>query len=73
MRPLVGALLVVALLVVASAWGCGGAPSKPSSTPEGPPNTGLPIAQRTQDVVDRQNQRTAQLEQQSGSGHPVGP
>ena len=66
-------ILVCALLVVASTSGCAGSASKPSSTPEGPPNTGLPVAKRAQDVVDQQNQRTAQLEQQSGAGHPAGP
>jgi hypothetical protein len=52
--------------LAAGATACGGG-SKPSTTPEGPPNTGLPIAQHAQDVVNQQNQRTQQLEQQTGS------
>jgi hypothetical protein len=46
--------------------GCGGS-AKSSTTPEGPPNTGLPIAKHAQDVVNQQNARTSQLEQQTGS------
>jgi hypothetical protein len=65
-RALAAALLVVGL------WGCGGA-SHPASVPDGPPNTGLPVAKRAQDVVNQQNQRTGQLEQQTGSGNPAGP
>jgi hypothetical protein len=65
-------LLAAALLVVAGLAGCGGS-SHPSTVPDGPPNTGLPVAKRAQDVVNQQNQRTGQLEQQTGSGSPAGP
>jgi len=65
-------LLAAALLVVAGLSGCGGS-SHPASVPSGPPNTGLPVAKRAQDVVNQENQRTGRLEQQTGSGNPAGP
>ncbi|TML91675.1 MAG: hypothetical protein E6G06_09485 [Actinobacteria bacterium] len=65
-------LLAAALLVVSGLAGCGGS-SHPATVPDGPPNTGLPVAKRAQDVVNQQNQRTGQLEQQTGSGSPAGP
>ena len=64
--------LAVVLVVFASLSGCGGS-SQPASTPSGPPNTGLPVAKRAQDVVNQQNARTGQLEQQTGSQNPAGP
>jgi hypothetical protein len=64
--------LACALLVIAVA-GCGGSGSQPASTPESPPNTGLPVAHRAQDAVNQQNQRTAQLEQQTASENPTAP
>jgi hypothetical protein len=64
--------LASALLVIASLSACGGS-SRPASVPDGPPNTGLPVAKRAQDAVDQQNQRTDQLEQQSGSQDPAAP
>jgi hypothetical protein len=63
--------LAASLLVIAGLWGCGGS-SHPSSVPDGPPNTGLPVAKRAQDVVNQQNQRSGQLEQQTGSDYPAG-
>jgi hypothetical protein len=64
--------LALALLVIAALSGCGGS-SQPTSVPNGPPNTGLPVAKRAQDVVNQQNARTGQLEQQAGSQNPAGP
>ena len=64
--------LATALLVIASVSACGGS-SQPASTPDGPPNTGLPVAKRAQDVVNQQNQRTGRLEQQTGSQNPADP
>jgi hypothetical protein len=64
--------LAVALLVVATVSGCGG-PSQPTSVPDSPPNTGLPVAKRAQDVVNQQNARTGRLEEQNGSQNPAGP
>jgi hypothetical protein len=64
--------LAVALLVIATVSGCGGS-SQPTSVPHSPPNTGLPVAKRAQDVVNQQNARTGQLEQRTGSQTPAGP
>jgi hypothetical protein len=64
--------LATVLLVIASVSGCAGS-SRPASTPDGPPNTGLPVAKRAQDAVNQQNQRTGQLEQQTGSQNPADP
>ena len=64
-------VLAATLLVIAGLWGCGGS-SHPASVPDGPPNTGLPIAKRAQDVVNQQNQRSGRLEQQTGSENPAG-
>jgi hypothetical protein len=64
--------LALALLVIAGLSGCGGS-SRPTSVPSGPPNTGLPIAKRAQDVVNQQNARTGRLEQQTGTQDPTAP
>ena len=64
--------LAAALLVIAGLTACGGS-SQPASVPDGPPNTGLPVAKKAQDVVNQQNQRTGQLEQQTGSQNPTDP
>jgi hypothetical protein len=59
-----------AAVVTAVLAGCGGSGSEPASTPDTPPNTGLPVAGRAQDVVNQANDRTAQLDQQTGSSLP---
>jgi hypothetical protein len=62
------------VVVIALAAGCGGSSdSRPAATTQAPPNTGLPVAGRAQDLVDRQNQRTAQLEQRTAYEDPAAP
>jgi hypothetical protein len=68
MKRVASAVCIVIAATVLSA--CAGSASQPASTPDSSPATGLPAAGRTQDVVDQANQRTSQLEQQSGSGQP---
>ena len=64
--------LVLAFVVMAGLSGCAGS-SQPASVPDAPPNTGLPVAKRAQDVANQQDQRTGRLEEQTGSPTPGGP
>jgi hypothetical protein len=56
------------MAVIAVLSGACGGDGSSSSTPTSPSSTGLPVAGRTPDVVDQQNQRSAQLEQQVPGG-----
>jgi hypothetical protein len=70
-KRVAGALCVVVICVFLSGVvsGCGGTRSQPASTPDAPPNTGLPVTGRAQDVVNQANDRTGQLEQ-TGADQP---
>jgi hypothetical protein len=71
-RVLAGTVLLVALAAGCGGGGGGtGSSGTPAQNPT-PPNTGLPIARKAQDVVNQTNARTGQLEQQTGSDRPAG-